>query len=187
MAIEQHAYVGALSVARADLREGQKDLGTGIDAANRPVRGRLVILSDVVVDLLQPSLRLGGPDYLRHDSKVFPTSSWLLVRPACESARPRSIIAANANSLEDLVERAVVRLLLDDAAEPILRRRGCDVHATDCSAAPSVEPVAAFSEAGSNHWMKTGRRFDSVAGTSISIKRGVGGFLRQIMPLNYCK
>ena len=27
VAIEQHPYVGALSVAIADLREGQKDLG----------------------------------------------------------------------------------------------------------------------------------------------------------------
>ena len=38
--------------------------------------------------------------------------------------------------LEDLVERAVVRLLIDDAAEPILRRRGCSFHGIDCSAAP---------------------------------------------------
>ena len=99
MSVEQNPNFRALSVLVAGFWERQEDLGALMNAPNRPVRGRLVIISDVVVDFLQPSPRLGGPDYLRHDSRVFPISSWLNVRPACESARPRSIIAANANSL----------------------------------------------------------------------------------------
>jgi putative transposase len=42
-----------------------------MNASNRPVRGRLVIISDVVVDFLQPSPRLGGPDYLSAASMDF--------------------------------------------------------------------------------------------------------------------
>ena len=69
-----------------------------VNGANRAVGGVLVILRDVVVDLLKPAPRLSGPDYLRHDSMVFLISSWLTVRPARESASPRSTVPANTNS-----------------------------------------------------------------------------------------
>ena len=72
------------------------DLVNGEDGT---VRGLFVVRGDVVVDVLQPAAGLGRPDYLRQDSRVRRISSWPIVRPARESAKPRSTIAAKASSL----------------------------------------------------------------------------------------
>jgi hypothetical protein len=99
VAVEEDSDVGPLSIAMPDLRKSEQDLGPLVDGEDRSVGCVLVVGGDVVVNLLKPAARLSGPDYLRHDSRVLRISSWLIVRPALESARPRSTIAANANSL----------------------------------------------------------------------------------------
>ena len=57
-----------------------------------------LVLGDVVVDVEKPLLRLVGPDNLRQDSIRLAISELEMVRPASESAIPRSTMAAKAIS-----------------------------------------------------------------------------------------
>ena len=99
VAVEEHADFRPLAIAIADLGERQQDLGSPVDGEDGAVRGAFVVRGDVVLDVLQRAPGFGRPDYLRHDSRVRRISSWLIVRPARESAKPRSTIAAKASSL----------------------------------------------------------------------------------------
>ena len=81
-----------------DLRELSKDLSPPVKGLNDAESGGWFIAGNVVVDAAQPLLGLGGPDYFRQDSIRRPISSCEMVRPASESARPRSTIAAKASS-----------------------------------------------------------------------------------------
>src|SRR5688572_23671511 len=81
-----------------DLGEGQEDLGSLVNGADDPVGGVRVVGRDVIVNVPQPTLGFSRPDYFRHDSMVCFIASCETVRPASESARPRSTIRAKASS-----------------------------------------------------------------------------------------
>lgn len=101
VAVEQDT--NGLSAGRpvqvADLRVPFENLGLPVDALDRALSGSGVVVGDVVVDVAQPELGLGRPPYFAHEAIRRPISPWLIVRPASESARPRSTMRVNANSL----------------------------------------------------------------------------------------
>src|SRR6266545_1615131 len=81
-----------------DLRKLSQDLGPPVERLDHAEGGGWLIAGDVVVNAPQPLLGLGGPNYFRQDSIRRPISSCEMVRPASESASPRSTIAAKASS-----------------------------------------------------------------------------------------
>jgi hypothetical protein len=75
-----------------------EDLSPTVDRLDDFECGFRFVLGDVVVDLEKPPLCFLGPDYLRQDSIRLAISELEMVRPASESAIPRSTIAAKAIS-----------------------------------------------------------------------------------------
>ena len=70
VAVEEYPNRWTLAVAMSDFGELEKNIGPLMDADDRAVGGVLVVLGDVMVNVLEPASRFGGPDYLRHDSIV---------------------------------------------------------------------------------------------------------------------
>ena len=73
-------------------------LSPGVDRLYDVDCGCRPVLGNVVVDFEKPPLCFVGPDYLRQDSIRFAISAFEIVRPASESAIPRSTMAENAIS-----------------------------------------------------------------------------------------
>src|SRR5688572_20332368 len=95
---DSHLPTGRSRVRMPDVGELDENLRALVQRLHDFERGGRLVRGDVVVDTEKPPLSLGGPDYLRQDSIRRPISSWEMVRPASESASPRSTIAANASS-----------------------------------------------------------------------------------------
>lgn len=89
---------GLGSVRVAEPKKVRQQLRLGIDGLDNLEGSARLVAGNVVVDLAEPLLRFLRPDYFRQDSIRWPISSCEIVRPASESARPLSTIAANANS-----------------------------------------------------------------------------------------
>lgn len=77
----------------AHLRKFPQQLGSIIDALNRPCRRLRIIGSDVLVNVFQPALCLECPGYCCHERMRRPISSFEMERFASESARPRATMA----------------------------------------------------------------------------------------------
>ena len=73
-------------------------LGTLVYRLDHAERGFRLVQRDVVVDLKKAALCLCRPDYRRQDWIRRAISSFEIVLPASESARPRSTIATKAIS-----------------------------------------------------------------------------------------
>lgn len=69
-----------------------------VNRENRSSRRRRILHRNVGVDPSQPPLGLSRPPQRCHERIRLSMSSWLTVRPASESAKPRSTIWTNASS-----------------------------------------------------------------------------------------
>jgi hypothetical protein len=75
VAVEEDANVRLFTVAIADLWKFKKGFCALVNRTHGAARGLGIVLSDVIVDFLQPSTSFGSPDYFRHESTVFFISS----------------------------------------------------------------------------------------------------------------
>ncbi|CAI07764.1 hypothetical protein ebA2910 [Aromatoleum aromaticum EbN1] len=100
VAVENHAHFTFRhdAQARADVGKGAQQFRLGDDAVDHLCCGRRIIRGDVAVDIFQPIQRLGRPSQFRHERILRTTSSWLTLRPARASAKPRSTMPSKASS-----------------------------------------------------------------------------------------
>lgn len=84
--------IAVAAVLLPQLREMSEQLRLSQDASDGAHRGVGVIAGDVLVDSAKPAARLVRPVYFSHEEICASISWWETVRPASESARPRSII-----------------------------------------------------------------------------------------------
>ncbi len=93
VAVEKNAHMAArCPVAMAHLRKGRQRLDPLIYAVDGLGSRMRIIRSNILEDVLEPTLGFCCPSYLCHERMRRAISSFEMTRPASESASPRSTI-----------------------------------------------------------------------------------------------